>query len=487
MLPTSRSTALTANISTDPVQNADSRGAGPLDMAIRDGRVVTSGGWSDADLGIRDGRVVQIGGEVTAAKHEIDASGMLVLPGGIDMHVHLSPADLGDAGGAFWEDDFESGSQAAAAGGVTTVGNMTFPRPGEPLAEAMRRHEATADAQSIVDFVLHPVLLQATPAHLSDVRALTDDGYASIKIFMVEGGFDRNTPDFLEALDLAHELGIIAMIHCEDGCLVSHAVNRLMASGKGSLKHYAESRPIYTEAAAVDRAIAFCKATQASMYIVHLSSAAALRSVREARSEGLPIYAETRPLYLHFNELRLAEPDGALLVGQPPIRSEGDRRALWAGLRAKDIQTCCTDHAPWLAKDKLDPSRTIANPPAGLAELETLMPMLFSEGVRSGLIDLETFVEITSTNAARLFGLYPRKGTIAVGSDADLLVWDPDAVRVVSAAESFTKSDYTPYEGRSVTGWPQLTIRRGEILVDSGKIVASPGGGQRVRRVREAS
>ena len=170
------------------------------------------------------------------------------------------------------------------------------------------------------------------------------------------------------------------------------------------------------------------------------------------------------------------------MIGQPPIRAESDRRALWAALRSKDIQTCCTDHAPWRAADKLNAVNTVASVPPGLAELETLMPMLYSDGVRPGLIDLETFVEITSTNAARLFGLYPRKGTIAVGSDADLLVWDPDEERVVSAAQQFTNSDYTPYEGRSVTGWPRLTIRRGEILADRGRIVSSGAGGQRVRR-----
>jgi dihydropyrimidinase len=454
-------------------------------MAIRGGRLVTSGGYSDADLGIRDGRVVQIGGELPRAGHEIDASGLLVLPGGIDMHVHLSPADIGDGASAFWVDDFESGSRAAAAGGVTTVGNMSFPRAGESLVAAMRRHELLAESQSIVDFVLHPVLLEATADRLTDMRALADDGYSSIKIFMVDAAFERSAPDFLEALAVAKELELMAMIHCEDGCLVAHAIKGLMRAGKGSLEHFAESRPVYSESAAVDRAIAFCRATQASIYVVHLSSAAALRSVREARSEGLPVYAETRPLYLHFNEQRLAEPDGALFVGHPPIRGENDRRALWAALRSKDIQTCCTDHAPWRAADKQDPANTVADAPAGLAELETLMPMLFSEGVRPGLIDLETFVEITSTNAARLFGLYPRKGTIAVGSDADLLVWDPDAVRVVSAEESFTNSDYTPYEGRAVTGWPKLTIRRGEVLVDSGRVVAAPGSGRRVRRLPE--
>jgi dihydropyrimidinase len=457
------------------------RAGGALDLAIRGGRIVTSGGSSEADLGIRGGKVVQIGGELPQAAREIDATGLLVLPGGIDMHVHLSPADLGD-GPPMWVDDFASGSRAAAAGGVTTVGNMCFPAPGETLTEAMDRHERVALEQSIVDFVLHPVLLDASQPRLAEVRSLAAEGYASIKIFMVDAGFERHAPDFLDALELARELELMAMIHCEDGCLVSHAIKRLMTTGRGSVENFAASRPIYSEVAAVQRAIAFAKATGASIYIVHLSSAEALRAVREARGEGLPVYAETRPLYLHFTEERLAAPDGALVIGQPPIRAESDQRALWAGLRSKDIQTCCTDHAPWRAADKLNPANTVAEVPPGLAELETLLPMLFSEGVRNGLIDLETFVEITSTNAARLFGLYPRKGTIAVGADADLLVWDPNAERVIRAEEQFTNSDYTPYEGRSITGWPQLTIRRGEILANSGRILAPAGSGRRVRR-----
>jgi dihydropyrimidinase len=461
---------------SSPAQPTSSR----LDMAIRGGRIVTAGGDAQTDLGIRDGRVVQIGGVLAQAEQEIDAGGLLVLPGGIDMHVHLSNADLGDDSEPLWVDDFHSGSRAAAAGGVTTVGNMCFPSPGESLLETMGRHERMALEQSIVDFVLHPVLLDAGAPRLDEVRTLAADGYASVKIFMVDSGFDRNAPDFLDALELAGQLGLMAMIHCEDGCLVSHAIKRLIGSGRGSVQNFAASRPIYSEVAAVQRAIAFCEATGAPIYIVHLSSADALRAVRDARAQGLPVYAETRPLYLHFTDERLAEPDGALVIGQPPIRTLRDRDALWAALRSKDIQTCCTDHAPWNAADKLNPANTVENPPAGVPDLETLMPMLFSEGVRTGRIDLETFVEITSTNAARLFGLYPRKGTIAVGSDADLVVWDPDAERVVAAAEQFTNADYSPYEGRTVTGWPRLTIRRGEVLADSGQIVAIGAGGRRV-------
>jgi dihydropyrimidinase len=483
MMPLSAGSALIAV----PHDERHAPATAPLDMAVRGGRIVTAGGSSHADLGIRDGQIIQIGGELPQAEHEIDARGLLVLPGGVDMHVHLSPADMGEGGSAMWVDDFESGSRAAAAGGVTTVGNMSFPGLGEPLAEAMRRHEATAEAQSIVDFLLHPVLLEATPAYLDDMRALAEDGYASVKIFMVDPAFERNAPDYLDALQLAGQLGLMAMVHCEDGCIVSHVIKGLIANGRGSLENFAASRPVYSESAAVERVIAFARATGASIYVVHLSSAAALRAVREARSEGLPIYAETRPLYLHFTEERLAQPDGALVIGQPPIRAESDRRALWAALRSKDIQTCCTDHAPYNAAHKLDPAHTVADAPAGLAELDTLMPMLFSEGVRTGRIDLETFVEITSTNAARLFGIYPQKGTIAVGSDADLLVWDPDEVRVIAASEQLTNSDYTPYEGRSVTGWPRFTIRRGEILANRGRIVAQPGSGRRVRRLPDAS
>jgi len=215
---------------------------------------------------------------------------------------------------------------------------------------------------------------------------------------------------------------------------------------------------------------------------VHLSSQAALEACHRARARGVPVYVETRPLYIHLTEERLQEVDGAKYIGQPPLRQPSDARALWNGLWGGDIQTFCTDHAPWKLEEKLDPSLSIGDLRPGVADLETLLPMLFSEGVNTGRISLHRFVEVTSTNAARLFGLFPQKGTIAVGSDADLTIWDPTTTRAVDGRVMETNADYSPYDGWEVTGWPITTISRGEVVYDKGQIVGAPGRGRLVRR-----
>ena len=215
---------------------------------------------------------------------------------------------------------------------------------------------------------------------------------------------------------------------------------------------------------------------------MHLSSAAALDRCRQARAAGLPVYVETRPLYLHLTRERFGEPDAAKYVGAPPLRDRADREALWRGLAAGDVDTVCSDHAPWRLADKLDPALNVVTARQGVADLETLMPMLFSEGVSAGRISLDRFVELTSANAARLFGLYPRKGAIAVGSDADLALWDPQERRVVDGARMRSRAGYSVYDGASVQGWPRFVIRRGQVLLADGDCTAEPGQGQHARR-----
>lgn len=452
----------------------------PVDLAVRGGTVVTASSSYPADLGIRDGRIVQIGGDFSADQ-EIDANGMLVMPGGIDMHVHLTVAELPE-GELRWVDDFESGTRAAAAGGITTVGNMTFPRPGESLIGLVQRTIEEAEQTALVDFALHPVLLDPSPAVLEEFPELAQRGQTSIKIFMVASTFDDRASEYLKAIRLAGQLGMLPLVHCEDGCIVSHLTERLIAAGSSGPEAYPESRPVFSEEAAVARVIGFAEAAETPVYVVHLSSAAALEACHRARARGVPIYVETRPLYLYLTEERLLEPDGAKYIGQPPLREEADVRALWNGLWGGDIQTFCTDHAPWMLQEKLDPNHNVETFPPGVADLDTLLPMLFSEGVKKGRISLHRFVEVTSTNAARLFGLFPRKGTIAVGSDADIVVWDPNEMRVVDSQQTQTNSDFSPYEGWEVAGWPVATISRGEVVYRDGAIVGSAGHGRFVER-----
>lgn len=447
------------------------------DLVIRDGIVVTPAAQGRADIGIRDGVIAQIGGAIRG-RREIDAAGRYVLPGGVDIHVHLSQAARPEPGRELWVDDFWTGSRAAIAGGVTTVGNMTFQWAGERLRDALDRDLAAARRDAAVDFVLHPVLTEPTPSALEEVRGLAADGHASLKIFMSRDNFEAEIDAYLAAMRAAAATGLVTLVHCEDGALQRFLKARLAEEGRGDLRHYPESRPDYTEAVATERAIGFARATGATLYVVHLSSAAALARCRAARAEGVPVYVETRPLYLYLTRERFQEPDGAKYTGAPPLREQPDVDAMWAGLASGDIQAVCTDHAPWTLRQKTDPSLTVATVRNGVADLETLMPMLFSEGVLTGRISLARFVEVTSTNVAKLFGLYPRKGTIAVGSDADLLVWDSQLVRTVDGASMQSRAGYSVYDGREVRGWPVHTISRGEVVLEGTEIRAERGRGR---------
>jgi len=451
-----------------------------LDLVVRNGLVVTGSGESVTDIGVRDGVIVQLGGSMTGAR-EIDATGRLVLPGGVDMHVHLSPVEVGEETMP-WADDFVSGSRAAAAGGVTTIGNIGFGKPGERLVDLVQRVGADGSRDSLVDFVVHPVLMEPDEGTAADIERLAELGHTSVKIFMSIGDFDVKLPAFVNALASAGKHGLLSMVHCEDACVIEHATAGLLAEGHKELQYYPDSHPELSERMAVNRIVAIAEATGAPIYIVHLGSAAALTEARAARARGQRVYVETRPIYLYFTEERFAGEDGPLFVGNPPLRGAGDQAALWAGLAAGHVDTCCTDHAAWTLEDKLDPELTIATARPGMSELETLMPVLYSEGVRKGRLTLQRFVEVTSTNAAKLFGLFPQKGTIAVGSDADLVIWDPDAHRPIVGAEGMSRSGYSLYEGWDVVGAPAQTISRGEVVYSDGHVQGEPGRGRMLRR-----
>lgn len=455
-----------------------------LDLVIRGGTIATADAVSTADVGIADGAVVQIGGDLQA-DHELDATGMLLLPGGVDAHVHLSaPPSLADgpADGPVWVDDFASGSAAALAGGVTTLGNMTFLGPGETPLAGLAREGAVVRTQAIADVFLHPVLSEPTPQTLDEIPRLLAAGCNSIKFFMVMPQFDAQVQGYVEATRRAGAAGLITLIHCEDFALIEDATARLVAAGQSSLRFYPESRPVIAEVVATQRAIAVAEATGSPVYLVHLSARRALEACVDAQARGVPVYVETRPLYLHLTRERFEEEQGAKYVGQPPLREREDVEALWAGLRQGVVHTVCTDHAPWSLAAKLDPALSVTNLRPGVENLQTMLPMLYSEGVRTGRLSLERFVEVTSTNAAKLFGLYPRKGTIAVGSDADIVVFDPERTRTIEGAMLKSNADYSVYDGWQVTGWPVVTLRRGEIVFHEDEVVGNPGSGALVDR-----
>jgi len=460
-----------------------------MDLVVRGGEIVAPGHRGIADVGVRDGRIVQLGGAMTG-QDELDARGLLVVPGGIDAHVHLVCAALAAAlrqdepaqQEPIWVDDFWTGSLAAIAGGVTTIGNMTFALPGESMTAAIAREMAGAGAEAAVDWFLHPVLTGLGDDAVAQLAALAADGHASVKIFLSEPEYAPGTPGLADAIAAARQAGALTLLHCEDAGILTRTGQDLIESGRGGMSHFPDARPVSAEVEAVDQAIGLARQTGAPIYIVHLSSAAALDRCRAARAAGLPVYVETRPLYLHLTRERFGEPDAAKYVGAPPLRDRSDREALWRGLAAGEVDTVCSDHAPWTLEAKLDPALDVVTARQGVADLETLMPMLFSEGVLAGRISLDRFVELTSASAARLFGLYPRKGAIAVGSDADLALWDPAERRVIDGARMQSRAGYSVYDGWTVQGWPRFVLRRGQIVLADGSVTAQPGQGRWVRR-----
>jgi dihydropyrimidinase len=455
-----------------------------LDLVVRGGTVVTEQGRALADVGIRGSRVAQVGGPLRGAR-ELDATGLFVLPGAVDPHVHLT-AGPEPAPGVYEArpvDDFTSGSEAALAGGITTVGNMTFAGDHETMYQAIAREAALARAQAIADVFLHPVWPGRPASVEDDLRRLGEEGHRSLKLFTCAPEFDLQGAGVLRAVQAAHAAGSMTLIHCEDAAMIDCCTRAVLRGGSRGFRHYADCRPPVAEVVAVQRAVALCELTGAPIYIVHLSCARALEVCREARARGLPVHVETRPLYLHLTEERYAGERAALYVGQPPLRAPADREALWAGLADGSIDTVGSDHFPWRIADKLDERHTLDELRPGVPDLETMLPMLISEGQPRGLT-LERVVALTASNPARLFGLYPRKGTIAAGADADLVLWDLRARRPVRATQMRSRSDYSPYEGTEVGAWPTLTIRRGEVVFADGRVQAAPGSGQLLARAR---
>lgn len=451
--------------------------ADKFDLVVRNADLVTVGGRMQTDLGIAEGRIAQIGGAMAGAR-ELDAQGRLVTPGGVDAHTHLTPP-IRDSPEWNWSDDFESGTAAAVAGGITTVGNMSF---GPDLETAIADDLADAGRLSIADYLLHPVLFTPDEANLDMIEGLHRKGFTSLKIFLSFAAFDKNVPAFLEAMRIVARCGGITLIHCEDAGIMECCCTMLREAGTLGAQYYPDSRPVQSETVATQRAVGFAETTGCPVYVVHLASARALEACHDGRRRGIPVYVETRPIYLHLTRERYDSEQGAKYAGAPPLREQQDSDALWAGLAFGNIDTLATDHAPWTLAEKLDPAFDATNLRQGVADLETCMPMLYSAGVRTGRLSVEQFVAVTATNPAKLFGAYPQKGAVAVGSDADLVVWDDDEERVIDGSSMRSRADYSPYDGFTVRGWPRWTLSRGDVVIDDFELVGRPGRGRLVER-----
>jgi dihydropyrimidinase len=433
---------------------------------------VTVGGSTRADVGVQDGRIVAIG-HVPPAERDIDATGKLVLPGCVDLHTHLASTPTFTP-----LDDFEHGTRAAIAGGVTTVCSMVYQEG--TLRVGIERGLRDA-AGSLADFAFHIVVTDPSDAAVAELPSLARDGYGGLKVFMVSPRFDERVTDYVRLLRAAANVGMLVAVHAEDHAIVARATAGLHEVGHDAVRYFPESRPAEAEDVAIRSATQLAEKTRASLYLVHLSSRLALAALAEARARRLPIYGETRPLYLHLTRERFERADAALWVGQPPLRDQEDVDAMWEALRSGLLDTVGTDHYPHLRAAKLAAGLAFDRVPPGVANLETLLPMLYSEGVRRGRLTVDRMVDVLATSPARIAGLRG-KGEIAVGSDADIVIFDPERTRTIRAREMHSACDYDPYEGWVVTGWPTLVMLRGQTAYADGEIVARPGLGRLVMR-----
>jgi dihydropyrimidinase len=475
-----------------------------MDTIIRGGTIVTASDQYEADLGIEDGVITRIGrdllGDVDlplraptgrvlprdgALPQVIDARGTYVIPGTIDAHVHC---DL-EFGGTVTSDGFDGATVAGACGGVTTIVDYCVQTPGKSLAEAIERWHGKSDGKAVIDYGFHLAVTDLTEPAMAELPSVVRQGITSIKCFMAyKGVFQIDDATLFLLLEQARELGCLVNVHAENGDVVDILTKRFLAENLRSPWYHRASRPPEVEGEATGRAIALAELARAPLNIVHMTCVEATAKLEAAREKGLPIYGETCPQYLLLNEEQYHESDldgfgGARYVMSPPLRAASNHNVLWKGLARGELQTLMTDHCSFRMGDQKTLGRdNFAKIPNGAPGIETRLPIAFSEGVGKGRFSLQTMVAVLSTNAARLYGLYPRKGTIAVGSDADIVLLDPHKRVTLSAQTLNQRTDYCPFEGLQCTGYPVLTLSRGDVIAIDGKYVGTPGRGQFLRR-----
>jgi dihydropyrimidinase len=459
----------------------------PFDTIIRGGTVATAADTFACDVGIRDGKIAALGHDLGAAAEIVDATGRLVLPGGIDSHVHIAQPS---GPGIVMADDFASATRAAAFGGNTMVLPFAMQQKGESLRQVVRDYHAKADGECYVDVSFHLIVADASERVLGqELPALVNDGYTSFKVFMTYEGLALSDLEMLNVMAVARETGALVMVHAENYDAIRFLTDRLERAGKTAPHYHAASRPIPVEREATHRAISLAEIVDVPVMIVHVSNREAMEEIRRAQQRGLKIYGETCPQYLVLTakDLEGLNMEGAKYVCSPPPRDAASQQACWEGLQQKVFSLFSSDHCPFRYDDphgKLAPrGRTSFRwVPNGIPGIETRLPILFSEGVTKGRIGLNDFVALSATNHAKTYGLYPKKGTIAVGSDADIAIWDPDRKVTIAQSGLHHGSDYTPYEGIEVTGWPVATMVRGKLVVRGGALVGRKGDGAYVAR-----
>ncbi len=452
-----------------------------LDLVIRGGTVVTATDAVTADVGIRGEHVVALGDDLPAGAREIDARGKLVLPGGVDSHCHIEQRS---SAGIVCADDFHTATVSAAFGGTTTVIPFAAQHRGDSLREVVRAYHACAGPKAVIDYAFHLIVTDPTPQVLGqELPALVRDGYTSLKVYMTYELLKLSDHDILEVLAVARAEGAMVMVHAENHDVIRWLTRRLLDAGHRDPKYHAVAHARIAEGEATHRAIRLSELLDVPLLIVHVSASEAIDAIRDAQTRGLKLYGETCPQYLFLTAADMDRPDmeGAMYCCSPPPRDTAAQEAVWRGLANGTFQVVSSDHAPYrfdeTGKLAHGPNATFDRIAMGVPGLELRLPLLYSEGVRTGRINIHRFVALTATNAAKIYGLHPRKGTIAVGSDADIAIWDPHRQVTVTYDMLHDNAGYTPYEGRAITGWPVTVLSRGRVVVDDGALDAERGSG----------
>jgi dihydropyrimidinase len=451
---------------------------------LKNGNIITAVDNYVGDILIEDETISLIGTRLDMpADRVIDAAGKLVIPGGIDPHTHMELP----FGGTTTSDDFRTGTIAAAHGGTTTIIDFAIQYKGESLTQAIDNWHRKAAGKPAIDYGFHLIVSELPDARIPELkRLIAAEGVTSFKLFMAyPGAFLVDDGTIFKAMSAAGESGGLVCMHAENGIVIQELIKRALAEGKTAPKYHALTRPTKAEAEGTARAIAIAEMADAPVYIVHLSCHDALVKVKEARDMGLPAYAETCPQYLFLDYTRYEQEgfEGAKYVLTPPLRDKWHQDALWKGLKMGDLQVISTDHCPFCFKEQKELGKdNFSKIPNGGPGVENRLSLIYNSGVVGGRISLNRFVQLVSTAPAKLFGLFPKKGTIAVGSDADIVIFNPTAEMTISADTHHMNIDYNAYEGMRVQGVTETVLSRGRVIIDQGKYLGTPGQGRFLKR-----
>ncbi len=447
-----------------------------MDTVVKNGTIVTHEGTYKADIGIEDGRIARIAESIPTGNKVIDASKMLIFPGIIDAHTHMeTPVKE-----TISSDDFYTGTKAASAGGVTTIIDFTIQNKGESLKESIERRRKEADEKVYIDYSLHCNITDFGIDFTRELHSVIESGVMSFKVFMAykSDGIMVSNENLRILLAETQKYGGIVQVHAENGFLLDYFIEKFKREGKTSPIFHPRSRPPYVEEEAVVRALNLVRETNGRLYLVHLSTKKAVEAVRWAKKSGIKVFAETCPQYLILDEKMYEKDDGRYYIASPPLRNQNDIECLWEGIQDETIDVIATDHCPFIREQKDKGENIFFRTPNGLPGVETLLSIVYSEGVVKRGLKPSQIVKLLCYNPAKIFGLYPKKGILKEGSDADLVLFNPRKETEIKADKLHSNTDFSPYEGIKIKGVPELTISRGEVIYERGEFFGEKGRGK---------